>query len=114
MFMGEYDDLSVAADTKRTYDKVKTSFYYKIWPEMDHMSFMLGKNMSYMDDVLKLVGDHNKAAEPKKVNKACGHNEAANDLGENRCDEDRDCNGFRTCSTSGWCQGESGCESTLF
>ena len=59
MFMGKYDDLSVAADTKRTYDKVKTSFYYKIWPAMDHMSFMVGKNMSYMDDVLKLLSDYN-------------------------------------------------------
>ena len=110
MFMGQYDDLSVATDTKRTYNKVKTSFYYKIYPDMDHMSFMLGKNMSYMDDVIRIVGDHNKLENQEpKVNKACGHNEAVNDMGPNKCVEDSECNGFRTCSSSGWCQGESFC-----
>ena len=51
------------------------------------------------------------AAAPKVdfVN-ACGKNEALNLLGSNKCTEDVECDGTRTCSAYGWCQGESGCE----
>lgn len=51
------------------------------------------------------------AAAPKVdfVN-ACGKNEALNLLGSNKCTEDVECDGRRTCSAYGWCQGESGCE----
>ena len=79
MFLGEYDDLAVPEDCQRTYNKVKTSFYYKVWPDMDHMSFMLGKNMSYFDEVIRLVNEHNKVEwQEPRVNKACGKNEALN------------------------------------
>lgn len=59
MFLGQYDDLAVATDGAVCYKTVKTSFYYKVWPDMDHMSFMIGKNMDYFADVIKLVGKYN-------------------------------------------------------
>ena len=33
----------------------------------------------------------------------CGHNEALNPLGPNRCNSNADCEGARTCSQWGWC-----------
>lgn len=81
MFVGDHDDLAVPSDTKRTYDKVKTSFFYHIYPEMDHMSFMLGKNMSYMNDVIRLLNEKNNVSNNGPVNKACGHNETLNMIG---------------------------------
>ena len=109
MFVGEHDDLAVPTDTKTTYDLVKTSFFYKIYPEMDHKSFMLGKNMSFMDDVIRLLNEKNGISEVTVLHQTCGLNEANNKIGENRCLIDSDCNGKRTCSSTGWCQGQSGC-----
>ena len=37
---------------------------------------------------------------------SCGLDEA---LTKNKCIEDEDCNGKRTCSAFGWCHGKSGC-----
>jgi len=39
----------------------------------------------------------------------CGHNEAFNALGSNRCSNHYECDGRRRCSSSGWCSGNSGC-----
>ena len=39
----------------------------------------------------------------------CGHNEALNPLGPNRCSTNADCEGARTCSSFGWCMGSTYC-----
>ena len=41
----------------------------------------------------------------------CGINEATNPLGPNRCTSSSQCDGARTCSQWGWCEGVSGCGS---
>lgn len=104
MFIGDHDDLAVPVDTKHTYDLVKTSFFYKIYPDMDHMSFMLGKNMSYMNDVIKLLNQKNGISEVTTLNQtACGLDEGLNMIGPNKCLIDSECDGKRTCSSAGWC-----------
>ena len=37
-------------------------------------------------------------------------NEALNRLGRSRCTSNSECDGFRTCSYAGWCQGQAGVE----
>ena len=36
------------------------------------------------------------------------HDEATNPKGPNQCSDNCDCDGERTCSEYGWCQGDSG------
>ena len=46
----------------------------------------------------------------------CNYDEARNILGFNRCSESESCQqcaGKRTCSSSGYCQGTSGCSSAF-
>jgi len=37
----------------------------------------------------------------------CNLDESLNERGSNQCWYDYECSGYRTCSSSGWCQGES-------
>ncbi len=39
----------------------------------------------------------------------CSYDESKNTKGENRCNKDEECQGKRTCSVFGWCQGVSEC-----
>ena len=55
MFVGKQDDLATPADTQWARDQIKTTIYYEELDNFDHGSFMLGKDMSFMDTVLKLV-----------------------------------------------------------
>ncbi len=40
---------------------------------------------------------------------SCYINESQNALGPNRCRDDSECSGNRTCSPWNWCQGTSNC-----
>jgi len=62
MFVGQEDSLATPIDTRRVYNMVKTHFYYKVYPNMNHMSFTTGKNMDYFKDVLTLVAKYNPSS----------------------------------------------------
>jgi len=49
-------------------------------------------------------------APPVDFVNACGKDEALNVRGSNQCSQDYECDGMRTCSDYGWCQGVSGCD----
>ena len=44
-----------------------------------------------------------------EITDMCLIDESSNYLGSNQCSIDTECNGDRTCSSSGWCLGISGC-----
>lgn len=55
MFVGKQDDLATPEDTQWARDQIKTTIYYEELDQFDHGSFMLGKDMSFMERVLQLV-----------------------------------------------------------
>lgn len=58
-FVGLHDDLGDPTDTAYTYKQIKTAFTYKLYNDMDHYSFQVGRDMRYVDDVLELLGQYN-------------------------------------------------------
>lgn len=60
MFVGKQDDLATPEDTRWARDEIKTTIYYEELDNFDHGSFMLGKDMSFMKTVLKLVAQQVK------------------------------------------------------
>lgn len=56
MFVGKQDDLSSPAHGQWTRDKVnKTIVYYEEIDQHDHFSPSVAKDMSYVDEVIKLL-----------------------------------------------------------
>ena len=55
MFVGEHDDLADPTDTANVRGKLSNVRHYKVYPKMDHMSFGLGKDMSFMKDVIAYI-----------------------------------------------------------
>ena len=55
MFVGKQDDLATPKDTQWARDQIKTTIHYEELDNFDHGSFMLGKDMSFMKNVLKIV-----------------------------------------------------------
>lgn len=61
MFVGAEDDLADPLDTKWAADQIGTPvIHYEVIPNFDHGSFCMGMDMSYMNTVVTLVGEHNK------------------------------------------------------
>lgn len=62
------------ADTYLTYNKVKTAFTYNLYDDMDHYSFQVGKNMTYIDDTLALLDEYDTTGfVPNTANKHSDH-----------------------------------------
>lgn len=57
LFCGNRDNLSTLKDTNWLKDKIKSLVYYKEF-RASHLSFQLGKDMRYFQDVLKLLAAH--------------------------------------------------------
>ena len=54
LFVAKQDVLAPPVDTREIRDKLKPVFY-KEYDNMDHGSFMFGKNMDYFKDVFEVV-----------------------------------------------------------
>lgn len=54
-FVGAHDDLADPIDTAYTYKLIPSTFVYNKYPDMDHYSFQVGKDMKYVDDVLPIL-----------------------------------------------------------
>ena len=62
MFVGNEDDLGDTTDARWARDEINAggtalAFYTEI--QGGHATFMVGKDMSYMDNVLSIVSKHN-------------------------------------------------------
>jgi hypothetical protein len=55
MFVGKQDDLAVPEDTQWARDEIQSTIYYEEINNFNHGSFLLGKDMSFMDNVLAVV-----------------------------------------------------------
>ena len=55
MYVGLQDDLADPVDTRLTRDKLSTLSFYKEYNNMDHSSFGIGKDMSFMSDVISQI-----------------------------------------------------------
>lgn len=66
MFVGKQDDLAVPEDTQWARDQIPSTIYYEEIDNFDHGSFMLGKDMSFMDNVLAIVAQQLKIDQIKK------------------------------------------------
>lgn len=61
-FVGLQDDLADPVDTKNTYDAIPTTFKYNLYNDMDHISFTMGNDMGYTNDVVALLPQYNTEA----------------------------------------------------
>ena len=61
MFVGKQDDLGTPALAKWTHDKVKpTTVFYKEYNDHDHFTSSVGKDMSFVTEVIQLLDKYNK------------------------------------------------------
>ena len=60
MFVGKNDDVANPIDTRWAKKKVNTTLFYEEIDNFDHGSFTIGRNMSYLKDVLVLLNSYNK------------------------------------------------------
>lgn len=61
-FVGLQDDLADPVDTQNTYDLIPTTFKYNLYNDMDHISFTLGNDMGYTNDVISMLPQYNTEA----------------------------------------------------
>ena len=59
MFVGKEDDLGYPTDERVVKQHLKTLSFYKEYAGDDHMSFSLGKDMSFSADLMKELDKHN-------------------------------------------------------
>ena len=52
MFIGEKDALANPIDAKWAYETAGSSVYHNVIPAFNHGSFLLAKDMSFMNDVM--------------------------------------------------------------
>ena len=52
LFVGQHDDLADPTDTANVRSKLNNVNHYEVYNGMDHMSFGIGKDMSFMKDVI--------------------------------------------------------------
>jgi len=62
MFVGKQDDLGTPDLGQWTFDKVKnTTVYYEEIDDHDHFTSSVGKDMSFVGDVIKLLDAFNRS-----------------------------------------------------
>lgn len=54
MFVGKYDTLATPLDNAENMLKIKNLIHYKEY-ELDHLAFILAKDMSYFKDVIAVL-----------------------------------------------------------
>ena len=54
MFVGKYDTLATPQDNAEVKLKVKNLIHYKEY-ELDHLAFILAQDMSYFQDVIRVL-----------------------------------------------------------
>ena len=62
MFVGKQDPLANLIDCKWAAETIKSTVHYQEIDNCDHGSYLLGKDMSFMFDVIALVKKYNKEA----------------------------------------------------
>jgi len=65
MFVGAQDDLADITDTRSVKEKIHCLAFYNEYQNMDHYSFSIGLDQTYMEDVFDLL---DKYAEPEPGN----------------------------------------------
>ena len=60
MFAGKQDALANPIDTRNVRDSIKTVKKYMEIDNFDHGSFLLGKDMSYLEEVVALMNQYNR------------------------------------------------------
>ena len=55
LFVGKEDDLGSPADTRIVKEKIGRADFYKEYDNMDHYSFQIGKDMSYIHDLMDFL-----------------------------------------------------------
>ena len=55
MFVGMNDSFISPIDTRRLRDQLSTIIHYEEMDNFDHSSFLVGKDMSYLTEVLQLT-----------------------------------------------------------
>lgn len=67
MFQGESDTTANMVDTDWTIDQIGDSIiHYELVKNVSHASFMVGKDMSYWNNVMKLLEEYHPLPEKKK------------------------------------------------
>ena len=65
LLVGEEDRLADPADCEWLYEKIKSNvILYKVIPTIGHVSFLVGKNIDWFDDALKIINDEYNLKEP--------------------------------------------------
>jgi pimeloyl-ACP methyl ester carboxylesterase len=59
LISGEQDTLATPENAQWAKSKIKSVAYSKVLPNCDHSSFLVGKDMSFLHDVLKILSLHN-------------------------------------------------------
>ena len=58
MIVGKQDDLADPVGTQWARERIANVVHYDVIDGMDHSSFAVGKDMHFIDDVLKLLGEY--------------------------------------------------------
>ena len=65
MFVGLQDPFSDVVDAKWAYDSIPSSVHFQTIENCDHSSYLMGKDMSFMEDVKELLAKYNHWAKQK-------------------------------------------------
>ena len=60
LFVGEYDNLGSPKDNDWLAPQLGNVVHHQVYPDMGHSSFLLGKNMPFVDNLVNLVKQHNQ------------------------------------------------------
>ena len=60
LFVAEHDTLGTPLDNDWLASQLGNVVHHQVYKDMGHSSFLLGKNMSYVDNLVNLVKMHNK------------------------------------------------------
>ena len=58
-FVGMQDTLATLSNAEWANARVQSTSYFKILDNCDHSSFLIGKDMRFLQDVLELLNIHN-------------------------------------------------------